>query len=132
MSLALLCTKLTLFLMYYHLFRPLKWLRMLVWIGGTINVLLYISCMIAYLVLAAPAPGETWVTHALNPKIQQTAVIEVPMTAVGLAIDLLLFAMPFKAIESLHMPKKRKIGVGATFLAGVLYVPFHLRLDSAS
>ena len=39
---------------------------------------------------------------------------------VNMLTDIYIFVLPLMAISILHMPLKRKIGVGAVFMAGLL------------
>ena len=44
---------------YYLLFRPLKWVRISVWIGAIISIAFYVAVTITAFVLNSPWPGES-------------------------------------------------------------------------
>ena len=118
--LALLLTKLTFFLLYFQVFRPLRWLRITVYIGATLTCAFYGAASVAQFVFATPLPGQTWLEHSLSGRAWKAEVLSVPLAAVGLAIDIVLLFMPIAAVVGLKLPTKRKIGVMVIFMFGIL------------
>ncbi|KAF6238584.1 hypothetical protein HO173_003089 [Letharia columbiana] len=118
--LTLLFTKLTFFLLYFQVFRPLRWLRVSVYIGATLTCAFYGAASIAQLVFSVPRPGQTWLEHALSGEFNKADVLSVPLSAVGLGIDIALLVMPIAAVMRLQLPTKRKIGVLFIFMFGIL------------
>ena len=116
---SLLFTKLTFFLLYYEVFRPLRWLRISVYIGATLTCAFYGATFITQAVIIVPKPGETWLEHSLAPDNRDN-VLSVPLAAVGLAIDIVLLVMPIVAVTGLQLRTKRKIGVIFIFMFGIL------------
>ena len=116
---SLLFTKLTFFLLYYEVFRPLRWLRISVYIGSTLTCAFYGATFIAQTVFSVPKPGETWLEHSLS-KDNKSDVLSIPLAAVGLGIDIVLLVMPIIAVIGLQLRTKRKIGILFIFMFGIL------------
>ena len=117
---ALLFIKLTFFLFYYQLFKSLRWIRLSVYIGATLSSAFYGASTIANFVFTTPRHGETWVEHFVSPEQQKGTVLSVPLSAVGLAIDVVLLALPIKAVIGLQLSPKKKTGVLCIFMFGLL------------
>ena len=118
--LSLLFTKLTFFLLYYQVFRPLRWLRISVYIGATLTCTFYGAAFIAQVVFEVPRRGETWLEHSLSPELPKANVLSVPLASVGLGIDIVLLVMPIAAVMGLNLSTKRKMGIIFIFVFGIL------------
>jgi hypothetical protein len=118
--LTLLFTKLTFSLLYFQVFRPLRWLRISVYIGATSTCAFYGAASIAQILFATPRPGQTWLEHSLSEETWKSEVLSVPQAAVGLGIDIVLLVIPIAAVVGLQLPTKRKIGVMVIFMFGIL------------
>lgn len=112
--------KLTFFLLYFQVFRPLRWLRISVYIGANLTCAFYGSACITQIVLSTPRRGQTWLEFILSGRSYKSEVLSVPLAAVGLGIDIVLLFMPIAAIMGLQLPTKRKIGVMFVFMFGIL------------
>ena len=117
---ALLAAKLTFFLLYYQLFRPLRWLRIAVYVGATLTTAFYIAVFVMRLVIGTPKPGQTWFSNLFGPGQTQEVRLAVPTVAVGLGIDCFLLVLPLRAVASLQLPHGRKVGVFVVFTTGLL------------
>ena len=117
---ALLFIKLTFFLYYYQLFNPLRWIRISVYIGATLSSAFYGASTVANFVFTTPRQGETWVEHFASPEQQKGMVLSVPLSAVGLVIDVVLLALPIKAVIGLKLSANKKTGVLCIFMFGLL------------
>ena len=112
--------KLTFFLFYYQVFQPLRWLRISVYIGATLTIICYGAMTIAQLVFTTRKRGETWLEHFVSREQYKANILSVPLSAFGLAIDVVILALPIKAVIGLQLPIKRKIGVLSIFMFGLL------------
>ena len=117
---SLLFTKLTFFLLYFQVFRPLRWLRISIYIGTVLTCAFYGAATIAQIVFQVPKRGETWPEHALSGESSKSNMLALPMMAVGLGIDIILLVMPIAAVIGLQLPKKRKMGIIFIFMFGIL------------
>lgn len=116
---SLLFTKVTFFLFYFQVFRPLRWLRVSVYIGATLTCAFYGAATITQIVFEAPSPGETWLEVALSKRSTKPNILSIPLAAVGLGIDIVLLILPLVAVASLHLQTRRKIGVMFIFMFGI-------------
>lgn len=115
---ALLFAKVSFFLMYLDVFRPMRWMRIHSSIGAIITTGFYIGIIIFNLVVTTPSHGESWAEVSTK---QNSLVLAVPQAAVGLAIDLYILILPMIAISKLQLNPRRKLGVNLIFMSGALY-----------
>lgn len=112
--------KVTFFLFYYQVFRPLRWLRLSVYIGATLTAAFYGAATVAQVVFTTRRQGETWFEHFLSKNELKVNKLSVPLAAVGLGIDIVLLAMPIGAVMGLQLPTTRKLGILSIFMFGIL------------
>lgn len=112
---ALLFAKVTFFLMYLDIFKPMRWMRISSSIGAITTAVFYIGIIIANLVISTPSHGETWAEVSIKAG---ALVLSVPQAAVGLAIDLYILFLPMIAISKLQLNPRRKLGVNLVFMSG--------------
>ena len=117
---SLLFTKLTFFLLYLQVFRPLRWLRLSICIGAVLTCAFYGAVTIAQTVFQVPKHGVTWLDLALSGGNINGNTLSVPLAAVGLGIDITLLVMPIAAVIGLQLPRKRKMGIIFIFMFGIL------------
>ncbi|KAL8930309.1 MAG: hypothetical protein Q9172_000017 [Xanthocarpia lactea] len=107
---AMIFTKLTFFLVYLQVFRPLAWLRICVYIGSAITTAFYLGVWIYLLVSITPRNGQSFMEVALSPAQFKSLRTSVPIAGVGLATDLYLLVLPIAAVMQLQLPTRRKSG----------------------
>lgn len=112
--------KFSLFLQYYSLFRPLRWIRISVWIGGTICVVFYVAVTITAFVLNSPWPGESLQDDILSWHYHKFAEFSIPTGVVGMLVDWYLLILPIPAVWALRMSTSKKLGVLIVFMTGGL------------
>lgn len=117
--------KLTFFLMYLHIFRPMRWLRICGYIGALFTTICYGCLTIMAFIFSTPGRGETWFSHQLTPYERHALAMSVPQAVADLAIDLVILILPIIAVTQLQLPTRRKIGVILIFMTGSLYVEPH-------
>lgn len=120
---AMIFTKLTFFFMYLQIFRPLKWLRICVYLGAMVTTMFYVATEVFGIVMMTPRKGKAFTTVAASPREAKVLVLCVPLASVGLGIDVYLLVLPITAVMQLQMPFRRKIGVVLIFLTGTAYGP---------
>ena len=111
--------KLTFYLMYLQIFRPLKWLRMCIYVGATVTTAFYLATEIYWLVAITPRKGQSFVSAAMSSAQLRSLVLSVPVSCVELATDLYLLVLPITAVLQLQLPTRRKVGVILIFLTGI-------------
>jgi hypothetical protein len=107
--------------MYLHIFKPLRWLRICIYVGGALAIAFHVAAAIMSMYFMTPRPGETWVSHFLGPLADKSRILLVPLTAVGLGVDIYLLILPIGAILQLQLPPRRKLGVILIFMTGLLF-----------
>ncbi|KAL6714315.1 hypothetical protein ACLMJK_007738 [Lecanora helva] len=112
--------KSSLFIQYYLLFRPLRWVRICVWIGATITILFYFPVTITAFVLESPWPGETFLEGELSWHYLEFSKFSIPTGAIGMFVDWYLFILPIPAVLTLQMSTTKKIGILIIFMTGGL------------
>lgn len=112
--------KSSLFIQYYLLFRPLRWVRILVWIGATVSVVFYVTVSITAFVLNSPWPGESLLEGILSWHYLKFADFSVPTGVIGILVDWYLLVLPIPAVLTLQMSMAKKLGVLVVFMTGGL------------
>ncbi|KAF7954364.1 hypothetical protein EAE96_005488 [Botrytis aclada] len=112
--------KLSLFLIYLEIFVGLQWMKVCVYIGATLSSLFYLAITVVQFYLATPFNGETWRSHIVSARTLKGITFSVPTAAVGLAIDVYLFILPFIAVIRLHLPMRKRIPAMMMFSVGLL------------
>lgn len=107
--------------MYLQLFRPMVWLRVCVYVGALVTTLFYVAATIVQLYFSTPRLGQTFLAFSQSPTELRSLVLSVPISAIGLAIDIYLLILPITAVMQLQLPTRRKIGVIMIFLTGLAY-----------
>lgn len=112
--------KLTFFLLYIQMFRPMKWLRYSCYAGATFTVLFYAAMLILNLAVTAPGPKQSW-QQAIQRPGHNIILWAAPWVAgVGLVLDVFILILPIAGVSRLQLSRKRKFGVIAMFLTGVM------------
>lgn len=112
--------KSSLFIQYYLLFRPLRWVRISVWTGATISTLFYAPITIVAFVLNSPWPGETFFEGQLSWHYLEFSKFSIPTGVIGMLVDWYLFILPIPAVLNLQMSTAKKIGILVIFMTGGL------------
>ena len=118
MSIILPFIKLSFFLMYLQIFRPMKWLRYGAYIGAVVNVLFYLCILIVTLVLTVPAPGQTWQEAIQTNRSVHSVTVAMYSSSGSLLLDIYILVLPVAGVSKLKLTAKRKLGVIAIFLTG--------------
>ena len=118
---AMIFTKLTFYLVYLQVFRPMHWLRICIYFGATITTAFYMATGIYWIVSITPRKGQDFIDVAVSPAQLKSLRLSVPVACVGLATDLYLLILPITAVLQLQLPTRRKIGVILIFLTGLMY-----------
>ena len=127
--------KLSLFLFYLRLFRPDRITRWLVYGGITTCGLFYSSNPIINCALCVPNHSQSndtgnWLL--IDKKCSKTTLyLSISQAVFGTLSDCYLLVIPIQLIFQLKLPTKRKIGVSAIFLVGIMFV-YTLRLIRGS
>lgn len=121
-------TKCTLLAFYLRVFQPNRTARIMAWAGIITIVLFYVVSIIYLLVQCIPVDQELpgldptkWEERARNNRCGRRSIdVSAAQGIVGAVTDLYVLAIPISSVLSLHLQRKRKIGVLGIFLTGLL------------
>ena len=112
--------KLTFFLLYLQLFRPMRWLRISIYIGAVMSTLSYTAFTLSALIFTTRRPGETWEQTFTSRHNRLQDEIAIPVGVVGLLTDIYLLILPSLAVSKLQLQTARKIGLMLIFSTGFM------------
>lgn len=113
--------KLTLLVLYLHLFKVHRLASWLIWGGVAVVSLFYVISIIVLLEACVPRSGHDWLettftgtcTPVQNGLSKGSGVF-------GLISDLYILAIPLWLVSQLTLQMSRKVGVMAIFLTGLM------------
>ncbi|KAL8698364.1 MAG: hypothetical protein Q9201_006621 [Fulgogasparrea decipioides] len=114
--------KLSLLWLYLEIFRPNRQLRYAIYFGMSFTTLFYTSTFIAFCILAVPRPGEGLIGTLLSDGVAQLIPLSIVQGAVNIATDFYIFLLPIPGVLQLQYSTKKKVGVCAIFMTGLLTV----------
>ena len=112
--------KMTFLLLYIQLFWPMKWLRFASYAGVVVNILYYLSILIATLALTVPHPGQSLLQTVQSSRQAKALKMAVPTASINLALDVYILVLPIAGVSKLQLPTRRKLGVMAVFMTGFM------------
>ena len=113
--------KLSVLFLYLRVFGVDKRTRILTYIAMAINFALCLIDIIGYAIVCVPSPGQSWELADAKAKCEVTGdLLGVVTAAINIFNDFFVIAIPIPAVWSLQLATKRKIGVSAIFLTGLL------------
>ncbi|KAI9686118.1 MAG: hypothetical protein M1820_010684, partial [Bogoriella megaspora] len=116
----LLFIKASFFLMYLHIFSPMRWLRISVYISLTLLICFYGATSIVQIYFTTPKFGETWLEALFSGSIVKSNILAVPNAAVGLGFDIVILVLPLIVVHQLQLTRARRISMTVIFLTGIL------------
>lgn len=111
--------KLSLFLLYHRLFRIQKSIRYAIIFGIIFSFLNFSSQLIVSAIFCTPKVGHPW-DLAVAAKCSRGEASVVVLGVGNLILDIYLLILPIPVILPLKLSVKKKIGVFAIFMAGLL------------
>ncbi|MCJ1366546.1 hypothetical protein MMC16_005675 [Acarospora aff. strigata] len=112
--------KLSLFLLYLHIFSPNRPTRYMIYSGIAITFGLYTATFAYNVYLCVPRPGQGWLVAVSSPRCNKAYILSYIQGPFGIVSDFYLLLLPVPVVWQLHLPAKRKIGVCAIFATGFL------------
>lgn len=119
-SLTMLFVKMALFLLYYRVFAVQRRTKVAIYLGMIIICLFYLQSVIYTMVLCIPRRKESWVSPHFISRCYQSEVMADVQGAFGLVSDLYIYILPLPILLRLQMSVKKKLGVTAIFLTGLM------------
>lgn len=112
--------KSSLFILYYRLFKPQKFIRYAIIFLITFSFLIHSSNMTFNAILCSPKIGHPW-NLAAGENCVRTGVFAVVLGSTNLILDIFLLILPVPVIVSMQLSVKKKVGTLAVFMAGLLW-----------
>ena len=112
--------KMALFLLYYRLFGLKRWTKIAIYSEMSITSCFYLATFIVQLVLCVPRRHENWTSLMYLERCSRGNRLGNVHGVFGLVSDLYIFLLPFPILYRLQMSFKKKIGVTAAFLTGLM------------
>ena len=114
--------KLSLFILILHIFSSLRWLRILVYVGVTLNMIFYFSGTIALVALGSPHNGQNYLglDVAGERAVARSKTIGVVQGVGNVVSDFYLLLVPLPVVWGLQLPLKKRVGILAIFGTGLL------------
>ena len=113
--------KLALFLLYHRLFALNRWTRIAIYFGIALNGLFYLASCIALVILCIPRRGESWTSTKYATRCYHAIAMGDVQGIFGLISDIYIFILPLPVLYKLQMSLKKKLGITAVFLTGIMY-----------
>lgn len=118
-SISLWTGKMCILALFYQFFGHADRVRYQIWVVFVMCLPL-LSMAIFMPIQSAPAPGKPWGT-TLNPKNSDSNVkASLAVGVVNLLVDLMIFYIPIPVIVTLNLNRRKKVGVLAIFLTGLM------------
>lgn len=119
-SITMLLVKIAIFLLYYRFFAIDRWTKIAIHIGMGITSCFYPAMLIVGLVLCTPKPKQSWTSMNYRERCSRDKALAEIFGAFSLVSDLYIFILPLPVLRRLNISSKKKIGVTATFLTGLM------------
>ena len=118
--LALGLIKVSYFILYFQVFKPVPKMRIAIWVGGVFSTVFYIIVFALNMYNGTPRPGESFATHYLDPANRWEVQLAVLVSAIGLVFDLYIITLPVYGVWQLQLPTQKKLRISLVFLTGAL------------
>ena len=112
--------KLSLFLLYLRLFNPNQWTRVLIYFGILTTFVFYTATTVAFGALCIPRSGENWIESNFSPRCGKSIVMTYVQGTFNVVSDFYILVLPIPVVWQLQMPLRKKVGVCAIFMTGIL------------
>jgi hypothetical protein len=112
--------KMSLFLQYYTLFKVKRYVRISVYIGGTLTAAFYSILTILYFGICSPRRGESMLELTLSRRYIQFSNMSLAVGVISMILDWVLLILPISAVWKIQLSTARKIGVMLIFATGAL------------
>ncbi|KJK74583.1 hypothetical protein H634G_10112 [Metarhizium anisopliae BRIP 53293] len=118
-------TKVSLLALFLRIFARSRRSKMMIWAGIGFTVASYATLLGAWIYYSAPHQGEGWSDPIYRVRTgRDTPAISVVFGALAIFTDFYIIAIPITAISSLNLSTKKKFGVSALFVTGLLACAF--------
>ncbi|KAG8425927.1 hypothetical protein J3459_008621 [Metarhizium acridum] len=98
----------------------------MIWVGIGFTVVSYATLLAVWIFYSVPRSGDKgWTDPGYFMRVaHDTPIISVVLGVLGIVTDFYVIAIPLTAISSLNLSTKKKLGVSALFITGLLACAF--------
>lgn len=99
----------------------------MIWAGIAFTVVSYAALLGVWIHYSVPNHGDAgWTDVSFYMRVANyTPTVSVVFGVLGIVTDFYVIAIPLTAISSLNLSTKKKLGVSALFVTGLLSVPLY-------
>ena len=114
--------KASILVLYLRIFSPLWRVRLLIYLGIAIILLTNAIISILFAALLASRNGQPYIVQYNAPQFVENAEnLTLASAIINFISDLYLLWLPMPLVWNLQLTRKRKLGIIAIFLTGILY-----------
>lgn len=117
---SVLFAKLSLLILYLRIFRPNDGLRYCIYFSMVLLSLFYSATFTAYAILSIPRRGQTQLESIESANTAKDIPLGIAQGVFSVASDFYIFCLPIPVVWKLQLPRRKKIGVLAIFMTGLL------------
>ena len=119
-ALGLLFSKLSILLLYFRLFSSNIRFRNLIYVGILWTMLINVTSIIVCAALCAPRRGESFGNYTSINRCAQLGTWALVQGSLNVVLDFYILYLPVPVLWSLKLNRKRKLGVLAIFMTGMM------------
>jgi hypothetical protein len=112
--------KASLFLLYLRLFSPDRCTRNLIYFGLVVTFLVYLGTTVATGAFCIPRPGESWFGAVISLRCSKGLFMAFVQGIFNVISDFYILVIPVPVVLKLQLPLRKKIGVCAIVMTGLL------------
>jgi hypothetical protein len=113
------CAKCAILVLYLRIFQVSRTLRVFIWVGIFVATTAYMVNIPLFTYYCTPRADENWDLLLLE-KCKSNGVTALIQGVIGVALDIYIFVLPLPLISRLSLPRRKKIGILAVFVVGLL------------
>lgn len=115
--------KASLLLLVLRVFSPDRWTRYSIYFGLTTTFAFHLGTTVAFGALCIPRRGESWPEGLFSTHCGKAISMTYIQGTFNVVSDFYILIIPIPVVVRLQLPLRKKVGVCAIFMTGLLCVP---------
>ncbi|KAL8793398.1 MAG: hypothetical protein Q9195_003984 [Heterodermia aff. obscurata] len=107
--------KASIFLLFQQIFTVLKPMRIAIWIGLAVNLMIFCPSVVVATYYQTPRSGETWVSVIEDDRQRIAVRWWQAQSALSAILDMYTFILPLPAIFELNLSTRKRISIITVF-----------------
>lgn len=107
-------------MLFNRIFGLFRWMKICIWLGVTVCSVWHLAGIIVTFCLCIPSRGLDWYWMSQSAQCMKLVPYGIAQGVFNVLSDFYLLIIPIPAVLSLQMPARRKAGVCAIFMTGLL------------